>query len=93
MIHPGSRRSTFFFHYDIFLKVEFWCQESLSSKDTVLVVDDFLATGTTGVALHKLIQQAGATAAGMAFLLEKRFQDGRGERFLCRTDWPWGNFG
>eukprot|EP00434_Breviolum_minutum_P036131 symbB.v1.2.032003.t1/scaffold3781.1/size50426/3 len=54
-------------------------KESLSSKDTVLVVDDFLATGTTGVALHKLIQQAGATAAGMAFLLEKRFQDGRGK--------------
>ena len=42
------------------------------------MVDDFLATGTTGVALHKIIQQAGAAAAGMAFLVEKRFQDGRG---------------
>ena len=41
-------------------------------------MDDFLATGTTGVALHKIIQQAGAGAAGMAFLVEKRFQDGRG---------------
>ena len=41
-------------------------------------MDDFLATGTTGVALHKIIQQAGAAAAGMAFLVEKRFQDGRG---------------
>ncbi|CAL1135488.1 unnamed protein product [Cladocopium goreaui] len=54
-------------------------KESLSANDTVLVVDDFLATGTTGVALHKIIQQAGAAAAGMAFLVEKRFQDGRGK--------------
>ena len=53
-------------------------QESLCSNDTVLVVDDFLATGTTGVALHRLAEQAGAQVAGMAFLVEKRFQDGRG---------------
>ena len=44
----------------------------------MLVVDDFLATGTTGVALHRLAAQAGARVAGMAFLVEKRFQDGRG---------------
>ncbi|CAK9048429.1 Xanthine phosphoribosyltransferase (XPRTase), partial [Durusdinium trenchii] len=53
-------------------------KESLCSNDTVLVVDDFLATGTTGVALHRLAEQAGAQVAGMAFLVEKRFQDGRG---------------
>ena len=60
----------------------------MSADDTVLVVDDFLATGTTGVALHKIIQQAGAGAAGMAFLVEKRFQDGRGAKKEVRFPKP-----
>ncbi|CAE7456370.1 xpt [Symbiodinium pilosum] len=54
-------------------------KESLLPGEVVLVVDDFLATGTTGVALHRLVEQAKAEVAGMAFLVEKRFQDGRGK--------------
>ena len=54
-------------------------KEALLSGEIVLVVDDFLATGTTGVALHRLVEQAKAEVAGMAFLVEKRFQDGRGK--------------
>ncbi|CAJ1353542.1 unnamed protein product, partial [Effrenium voratum] len=61
-------------------------KESLSPGETVLIVDDFLATGTTGVALHRLVEQGGAQrleaqgqVCGMAFLVEKRFQDGRGK--------------
>lgn len=51
-------------------------KEFLTQGDKVLVVDDFLATGTTGVALHRLCEQAGVEVEGMAFLVEKRFQGG-----------------
>eukprot|EP00931_Biecheleriopsis_adriatica_P100589 TRINITY_DN75873_c0_g1_i1.p1 TRINITY_DN75873_c0_g1~~TRINITY_DN75873_c0_g1_i1.p1 ORF type:complete len:837 (+),score=166.01 TRINITY_DN75873_c0_g1_i1:57-2567(+) len=54
-------------------------KECLGKDEVVLIVDDFLATGTTGVALHQLVEQAGGQVAGMAFLVEKRFQDGRGK--------------
>ena len=54
-------------------------KEALLPGEVVLVVDDFLATGTTGVALHRLVEQAKAEVTGMAFLVEKRFQDGRGK--------------
>lgn len=43
----------------------------------VLLVDDVLATGGTMAAACKLIEQAGATVAGCAFLLELGFLNGR----------------
>ena len=43
----------------------------------VLLVDDVLATGGTMEAGAKLIEQAGATVAGAAFLVELAFLNGR----------------
>ncbi len=49
----------------------------LTSKDHVLVIDDFLANGHAAQALVDLINQAGATIAGIGIVIEKSFQDGR----------------
>jgi len=49
----------------------------LSSADRVLLIDDFLATGHTIHALVKLVQQSGATLAGIGCLIEKVFEGGR----------------
>ena len=43
----------------------------------VLVVDDLLATGGTARAMCQLVENAGGTVAGVAFLIELRFLDGR----------------
>ena len=47
------------------------------SLPPVLVVDDFLASGTTAVALLDIVRQAGATCVGFGFLVEKEFEKGR----------------
>ena len=44
--------------------------DALDSNDTVLIVDDLIATGGTAQAAVRLAQQAGAQIAGLAFLLE-----------------------
>ncbi|MGQ7816664.1 xanthine phosphoribosyltransferase [Pseudomonas sp. A46] len=49
----------------------------LSAADKVLVIDDFLANGHAAKALIDLIQQAGASVAGIGIVIEKSFQDGR----------------
>ena len=43
----------------------------------VLVVDDLLATGGTVEAVCKLIEQLGGTIAGIGFLIELDFLNGR----------------
>lgn len=43
----------------------------------VLVHDDLLATGGTAAALCGLVERAGATVAGCAFVIELGFLDGR----------------
>jgi xanthine phosphoribosyltransferase len=45
----------------------------------VLVIDDFLANGHAAQALIDLIQQAGASIAGIGVVIEKSFQSGRAE--------------
>lgn len=51
--------------------------EFLSAGDRVLIVDDFLASGATILALSKLVQDAGATVVGIGAVIEKSFEGGR----------------
>jgi xanthine phosphoribosyltransferase len=44
----------------------------------VLIVDDFLATGLTIEALARIVANAGATLVGIAVVVEKTFEGGRG---------------
>ncbi len=49
----------------------------LSSDDTVLIIDDFLANGQAAKGLIELCQQAGAKVVGIGIVIEKSFQTGR----------------
>lgn len=44
--------------------------------ESVLFIDDFLANGNAAKGILDLVAQAGATVAGMGFLIEKCFQEG-----------------
>ncbi len=50
--------------------------EYLSKGEKVLIVDDFLASGSALDGLVDLVNQAGAEVAGIGIAIEKRFQDG-----------------
>ena len=52
-------------------------EDTVSADDTVLVVDDVLATGGTAAAVPTLMAESGARIAGYAFVLELSFLDGR----------------
>lgn len=49
----------------------------LKPADRVLIVDDFLATGLTLVAMIDIVKQAGATLVGLGCVIEKVFEEGR----------------
>lgn len=51
----------------------------ISPNDSVLIIDDFLATGEATLGLMELVAQAGANVAGVGICIEKAFQLG-GER-------------
>ncbi len=51
--------------------------EYLQASDRILIIDDFLASARTLVALEKLIIQSGATLVGIGAVIEKQFQNGR----------------
>jgi xanthine phosphoribosyltransferase len=51
--------------------------EYLEKADRVLIIDDFLASARTIVALEKLIQQSGAELIGVGAVIEKAFMGGR----------------
>jgi xanthine phosphoribosyltransferase len=51
--------------------------EFLSAADKVLIVDDFLATGYTIMALVRLAREAGAEVVGVGAVIEKSFEGGR----------------
>lgn len=53
-------------------------QKYLQPDDTVLIVDDFLATGAALVGLVDIVGQSGAKLAGVGCVIEKSFQEGRG---------------
>jgi len=51
--------------------------EFMGAEDKVLIIDDFLATGNTIMALVRLAQQAGAEVIGVGAVIEKSFEGGR----------------
>jgi adenine phosphoribosyltransferase len=51
--------------------------DAVAPGDRVLLVDDVLATGGTAAAACALIAKTGATLAGVAFVMELDFLDGR----------------
>ncbi|ETT54164.1 xanthine phosphoribosyltransferase [Paenibacillus sp. FSL P4-0338] len=53
-------------------------QKYLGPADTVLIVDDFLATGAALVGLCDIVAESGAQLAGVGCVIEKSFQEGRG---------------
>lgn len=57
---------------DLFVSPEF-----LKAGDRVLIVDDFLATGQTILALSRIVQESGATLVGIGSVIEKTFEGGR----------------
>lgn len=48
----------------------------LTSDDSILIIDDFLATGKAQQGLLDISTQAGATVAGIGIVIEKGFQGG-----------------
>ena len=51
----------------------------INEKDTVLIIDDFLANGQAALGLIDIVQQAGATVGGIGIVIEKSFQKGGDE--------------
>ena len=52
-------------------------RDGLHAGDRVLIIDDVLATGGTMEATIRLVEQSGATVAGLGVLLELEFLKGR----------------
>ena len=50
----------------------------LTKTDRVLLIDDFLASGLTAMALLDIIEQSRATLVGIGCVVEKVFEPGRG---------------
>ena len=51
--------------------------DALASGDSIVIVDDLLATGGTAVGAAKLVELLGARVAGIAFLIELKGLEGR----------------
>lgn len=51
-------------------------KEFLTKRDTVLIIDDFLANGCALEGLLDICAQAGARVAGCGIVIEKAFQEG-----------------
>ncbi len=54
-------------------------KDAIVAGNRVLIVDDLLATGGTAAAVAKLVEQAGGTVAGLGFVVELTFLNGRGK--------------
>ncbi|MCG3209088.1 MAG: Xanthine phosphoribosyltransferase [Anaerolineae bacterium] len=53
--------------------------EFIGPNDKILIIDDFLATGHTIMALVRLAQDAGAEVIGVGAVIEKSFEGGRAQ--------------
>ncbi len=49
----------------------------INENDKILVIDDFLANGEAALGAIRLVEEAGATVAGVGIVIEKSFQPGR----------------
>ena len=49
----------------------------MNKGDKILIIDDLLATGGTALASIKLIEKLGGVVAGLSFLIELEFLEGR----------------
>ena len=56
----------------------------LQAGDNVLIIDDFLASGSQTLAMVKLVQRADAKVIGVGAVIEKEFEGGR--RVLEKMD-------
>jgi len=54
-------------------------RDAIQKGQRVLIVDDLLATGGTAEATAKLAESLGATIAGLGFVVELSFLNGRGK--------------
>lgn len=61
--------------------------DAIKSGDIVLIVDDLVATGGTAVAQKKLVEAAGGTVAGFAFITELEYLNPR-ELIAKESDAP-----
>ncbi len=61
--------------------------EFLHAGENVLIIDDFLATGQTLLALARIVASAKANLVGAGVVVEKTFEGGR-ERMLEKYDVP-----
>lgn len=52
-------------------------KDSLAEGQKVLIVDDLLATGGTAAAVAQLVEKLGARVAGLGFIIELSFLNGR----------------
>jgi adenine phosphoribosyltransferase len=51
--------------------------DAIKKGDSVLIVDDLLATGGTAAAASRLVERSGGTVTELAFLIELSFLNGR----------------
>ena len=65
--------------------------DAVRPGDRVLIVDDLLATGGTAAAAARLVERLGATVAGLAFVVELSFLNGRkplaGRKIVALVDY------
>lgn len=52
-------------------------KDAISPGQEVLIIDDLLATGGTGVAVARMVESLGGHVAGIGFLIELTFLKGR----------------
>jgi adenine phosphoribosyltransferase len=54
-------------------------KDAVQSGSRVLIVDDLLATGGTAAAAARMVREAGGEIAGLGFVIELTFLNGRGK--------------
>src|SRR5579872_1672801 len=54
-------------------------KDAIESGHRVLIVDDLLATGGTAAAVTRLVEKIGGKVAGLGFVVELTFLNGRGK--------------